>query len=904
MDILSSLERGELLTILSTKFAQDPPSFATISLVGETSNVKKMKSRIICVTHYRLVILVKDKSKLGFQSASPIIQFKSLTVDQVEGGYVLVLNFEAITYYVQTEKCKELIEAVMFSFRRATQGWNEQVNFSSLPPSLIPTIEVPELSPLEALIQTYNACCVSNEVIPSDEFKMFISDFLESGSKDLDMTLCPGSIYNPSTDIMFDLESVAMALRSCTFYDSFSVRDIPSPEAAECAALIMAHSKSVKKICVTNTAGEFLDTLGWALQNNKDLKLHVLDIGGTKISSAAIPAFEAGLAAYEFPIRVLNLDGSLGSTSGVRAVLRAFEANLQLSKGLEVLGLANNRIDDTTCVQLISWLESVSSSSSLKRLSVANMVANVGGLLNCPLIKKLQYLDISNNSLGKNQAISIPLATGSVTLCVGSLAMTKDQTRSLLTGLAQNHTIYSVALDLSHSDLSKLPSSEIPLNFRSLTILDLTDNGFKKNIIPILEQIPQTLQKLILDNNFCTTTGAEEICDALGKLINTRPQLTSLSLASTKMGKAYFVFFEHLAKSSSLLELDISNNQMGDQTFCKLCVALRENKIMKWLSVDKNNITANGWLAMNNVLSVNKTLLQIEFPLKDQPTKTTQEFNILLSVFEKLHSREIHRLSDNPFEFRQNWILGSSGLSPEEMEMAVNKLNKIGINKHLDEPMGFNCFREYLITEFSEENLDFYQKAKHFESLPDNLLKDASVQIFNDYIGRKAVKQINVTFMVRKPIEKMISEGKYSRDMFHPAQAAVYKLFRQNQWTNYLKSEFALQYIQQSLQLDPQWLMKEEKDSDDDDDDDDEASEDETDSKCLDASFKKSIKADRFGESGHNLELGSARGCGRTKQGGEAGTKAAKSKTGKDKDSESTEEESGRRMRRKKKASM
>eukprot|EP01126_Amoeba_proteus_P023265 TRINITY_DN2339_c0_g3_i1.p1 TRINITY_DN2339_c0_g3~~TRINITY_DN2339_c0_g3_i1.p1 ORF type:complete len:287 (+),score=83.29 TRINITY_DN2339_c0_g3_i1:189-1049(+) len=236
------------------------------------------------------------------------------------------------------------------------------------------------------------------------------------------------------------------------------------------------------------------------------------------------------------------------------------------------------------------------------------------------------------------------------------------------------------------------------------------------------------------------------------------------------------------------------------------------------------------------------------------------------------------------------------------MEMAVNKLNKIGINKHLDEPMGFNCFREYLITEFSEENLDFYQKAKHFESLPDNLLKDASVQIFNDYIGRKAVKQINVTFMVRKPIEKMISEGKYSRDMFHPAQAAVYKLFRQNQWTNYLKSEFALQYIQQSLQLDPQWLMKEEKDSDDDDDDDDEASEDETDSKCLDASFKKSIKADRFGESGHNLELGSARGCGRTKQGGEAGTKAAKSKTGKDKDSESTEEESGRRMRRKKKA--
>ena len=31
----------------------------------------------------------------------------------------------------------------------------------------------------------------------------------------------------------------------------------------------------------------------------------------------------------------------------------------------------------------------------------------------------------------------------------------------------------------------------------------------------------------------------------------------------------------------------------------------------------------------------------------------------------------------------------------------------MGINKHMEDPLGFKYFREYLKTEFSEENLDF-----------------------------------------------------------------------------------------------------------------------------------------------------------------------------------------------------
>eukprot|EP01126_Amoeba_proteus_P014938 TRINITY_DN16632_c0_g1_i1.p1 TRINITY_DN16632_c0_g1~~TRINITY_DN16632_c0_g1_i1.p1 ORF type:complete len:886 (+),score=212.36 TRINITY_DN16632_c0_g1_i1:162-2660(+) len=168
------------------------------------------------------------------------------------------------------------------------------------------------------------------------------------------------------------------------------------------------------------------------------------------------------------------------------------------------------------------------------------------------------------------------------------------------------------------------------------------------------------------------------------------------------------------------------------------------------------------------------------------------------------YSLTVHQLFSNLFS---NYCSEKTReINTPDLEIYFSKLQLIGINKTLNHSQGFFYFREYLKTEFSEENLDFYQKVKEFEELPESLMKEASLLIFNNFIGKNAPKLINIMWTVKAPLEKLVNEGKYKREMFHPAQVAVYKLFKQNHWTTFLKSEFALQFVNHLLQYDGQWF--------------------------------------------------------------------------------------------------
>jgi hypothetical protein len=70
---------------------------------------------------------------------------------------------------------------------------------------------------------------------------------------------------------------------------------------------------------------------------------------------------------------------------------------------------------------------------------------------------------------------------------------------------------------------------------------------------------------------------------------------------------------ESLKRNKTLMYLNISGNEVGDVLFATLCRSLCENATLIGLQFWNNNLSINGFLALEQMLLVNTTLQFIEF---------------------------------------------------------------------------------------------------------------------------------------------------------------------------------------------------------------------------------------------------------------------------------------------------
>eukprot|EP01127_Copromyxa_protea_P024367 TRINITY_DN9557_c0_g1_i1.p1 TRINITY_DN9557_c0_g1~~TRINITY_DN9557_c0_g1_i1.p1 ORF type:complete len:676 (-),score=146.30 TRINITY_DN9557_c0_g1_i1:107-2068(-) len=124
-------------------------------------------------------------------------------------------------------------------------------------------------------------------------------------------------------------------------------------------------------------------------------------------------------------------------------------------------------------------------------------------------------------------------------------------------------------------------------------------------------------------------------------------------------------------------------------------------------------------------------------------------------------------------------------MQPEEI---ANKIKEEGLLACLSTEDGLDSFYAYLKTEFAEENLDFWLAVERFRDLDDKKKEREAVIVYDDFIHNKAPRKINITFMIRDPIDKAITNGKITESMFDGAQQAALKLMKQNNWTHFVSS--------------------------------------------------------------------------------------------------------------------
>nr|XP_033818110.1 regulator of G-protein signaling 1 [Geotrypetes seraphini] len=131
-------------------------------------------------------------------------------------------------------------------------------------------------------------------------------------------------------------------------------------------------------------------------------------------------------------------------------------------------------------------------------------------------------------------------------------------------------------------------------------------------------------------------------------------------------------------------------------------------------------------------------------------------------------------------------------LSPEEVADWSLSLEKL-----LAGQTGQAAFNEFLKSEFSEENIEFWLACEDFKKTKSSdKLPSKAEMIYQQFVHPDAAKQINIDFNTRKNITTQVLQP--SLTSFDEAQKKVYLLMERDSYPRFLKSEAYLNLLNQN----------------------------------------------------------------------------------------------------------
>uniref|UniRef100_A0A2K5UV26 Regulator of G-protein signaling 20 n=1 Tax=Macaca fascicularis TaxID=9541 RepID=A0A2K5UV26_MACFA len=102
-------------------------------------------------------------------------------------------------------------------------------------------------------------------------------------------------------------------------------------------------------------------------------------------------------------------------------------------------------------------------------------------------------------------------------------------------------------------------------------------------------------------------------------------------------------------------------------------------------------------------------------------------------------------------------------------------------------PAGRNAFREFLRTEFSEENMLFWMACEELKKEANkNIIEEKARIIYEDYISILSPKEVSLDSRVREVINRNMVEP--SQHIFDDAQLQIYTLMHRDSYPRFMNS--------------------------------------------------------------------------------------------------------------------
>ncbi|XP_032280652.1 F-actin-uncapping protein LRRC16A isoform X8 [Phoca vitulina] len=447
-----------------------------------------------------------------------------------------------------------------------------------------------------------------------------------------------------------DLIPIIAALEYNQWFTKLSSKDLKlSTDVCEQILRVVSRSSRLEELVLENAGlrTDFAQKLASALAHNPNSGLHTINLAGNPLEDRGVSSLSIQFAKLPKGLKHLNLSKTSLSPKGVNSLSQSLSANPLTATTLTHLDLSGNVLRGDDLSYMYSFL---AQPNAIAHLDLSNTECSLDMVCTALLRGCLQYLAVLNLSravFSHRKGKEVPPSfkqffSSSLSLMQLNLSGTKlspEPLKALLLGLACNHNLKGVSLDLSNCELGHcLRSGGAQVlegciaEIHNITSLDISDNGLESDLSTLIVWLSKnrSIQHLALGKNFnnMKSKNLTPVLDNLVQMIQDEESpLQSLSLADSKLKTEVTILINALGSNTSLTKVDISGNGMGDMGAKMLAKALQINTKLRTVIWDKNNITAQGFQDIAVAMEKNYTLRFMPIPMYDasQALKTNPE---------------------------------------------------------------------------------------------------------------------------------------------------------------------------------------------------------------------------------------------------------------------------------------
>jgi len=203
------------------------------------------------------------------------------------------------------------------------------------------------------------------------------------------------------------------------------------------------------------------------------------------------------------------------------------------------------------------------------------------------------------------------------------------------------------------------------------------------------------------------------------------------------------------------------------------------------------------------VLCIDKTNIRKSFQIVFQSVILTivpKEIDTLTAWYDDLHRQctEIKKMMVQNKELKEVQPDGNSNSKENKKDKKKKKkpddklprLKEILQNKDLGV-----FFREFLYQQFCQENLSFWLEVEELKvATMDPLVVPKAREIYDKYFSPRSDAEINVSFSLRRDLDKFMANSSPTRATFDKAQHAIYELLTNDSVPRFFESQLWADY--------------------------------------------------------------------------------------------------------------
>ncbi|XP_012494126.1 PREDICTED: leucine-rich repeat-containing protein 16A isoform X2 [Propithecus coquereli] len=443
-----------------------------------------------------------------------------------------------------------------------------------------------------------------------------------------------------------DLIPIIAALEYNQWFTKLSSKDLKlSTDVCEQILRVVSRSNRLEELVLENAGlrTDFAQKLASALAHNPNSGLHTINLAGNPLEDRGVSSLSVQFAKLPKGLKYLNLSKTSLSPKGVNSLSQSLSANPLTASTLIHLDLSGNVLRGDDLSHMYNFLAQPNAIAHLDLSNTECSLEMVCGALLRGCLQYLAVLNLSRTVFSHRKGKEVPPSfkqffSSSLALMQINLSGTKlspEPLKALLLGLACNHSLKGVSLDLSNCELRSGGAQVLEgciAEIHNITSLDISDNGLESDLSTLIVWLGKnrSIQHLALGRNFnnMKSKNLTPVLDNLVQMIQDEESpLQSLSLADSKLKTEVTIIINALGSNTSLTKVDISGNGMGDMGAKMLAKALQINTKLRTVIWDKNNITAQGFQDIAVAMEKNYTLRFMPIPMYDasQALKTNPE---------------------------------------------------------------------------------------------------------------------------------------------------------------------------------------------------------------------------------------------------------------------------------------